>query len=140
MKQIVIYIVILFVLSPVAFFSWMAFRMNYPSTGIDVKSYSRIPSAARDIYYVDAPLYGQCFFKLGKDEFETWLVDKNYIGNKITLPNSDRIIQSKIKGFPMEISDCTKADLYEWRDVDGGGFSVNYFTETGLVVYDWSSN
>lgn len=140
MNKIAIYIIIMLVLSPVAFFTWMAYKMNYPDTGINVRSFSRIPNAAHEIYYVDEPLYGQCFFTLGKDEFKTWIVEKKYTDHKISNPDSNRFITSKINGFQMEITDCKKAELYEWRDVDGGGFSISYFAENGLVVYDWSSN
>ena len=140
MYKIVIYVFIILVVLPVAFFFWMTYRMNYPNIGINVKTYSRIPDAARNIYYVDAPLYGQCFFTLGKDEFKNWINDKRYSDHKVSNPDSERIVRSKIKGYPMELADCKNAELYEWRDLDGGGYSVNYFAENELVVYDWSSN
>jgi hypothetical protein len=130
----------LIILMPVTFLAWLVYRSNHPSIGINVKSFSRIPLAAHSIYYVDAPLFGQCIFILDKDEFTTWIINKKFIVHKKQDLDQNRFVVSKIKGYPMEIFDCKNSELYEWRDVDGGGFSVNYFPENGLVVYDWSSN
>ena len=139
-KKIILSVIVLIIFLPIVWFSWLVFRMNNPNIGINAESFSRIPNSAHEIYFIDAPLYGQCIFTIGNIEFNNWIDEKKYSIYKINNPNSSRSISSKIKGYPMEIMDCKNAIFYEWRDVDGGGFSVNYFKENGLVVYDWSSN
>ena len=114
--------------------------MNDPSIGINVESFSRIPNSAKEIYYLDAPLFGQCIFRLGKIDFEKWMNDTKFFTNKVKVPDLNRIIYSKIQEYPKELFDCKDTDLYEWRDIDGGGFTVNYFSKDEIVIYDWSSN